>query len=104
MKHFKSGQMASIIFLLILPFYSYVVPGIFGGDPGCALHLIEPVLLDWILLGLFSVGVVAGVRSFMGSKVWFKVLLPILILINLPDAVFTFGSAIGTGCLDWSNY
>ena len=96
------GQVLSIILLLLIPFDVNIAPGLFGGDLACSLHLIDPILLEWLELILFITGTVIGVTIFKSSKTSFKVLFIVLLLLNLPLALFLLGLATHSGCLDFS--
>jgi len=93
----------SVVLLLFCPFDA-IAPNLFGGDPACALHIINPILLEWLLLVAFTIGTVVGLTNFKASSVGFKVTFIALLLLNLPLVYFLFELVIGTGCLDWSGY
>ena len=96
------GQVVSIILLLLIPFEVHIASGLFGGDLACSLHIIDPILFEWLELILFITGTVIGVTIFKSSRTSFKALFIVLLILNLPLAFFLFGLATHSGCLDFS--
>jgi hypothetical protein len=97
-KQTNGRQIVSLVLLVLVQLYVTEVVNVFGADPACGLRLINPKLIESLLLAALVAGTVVGAVSFKSSSLVFKILFALLVLVSLPWALLLLGFLAGSGC------